>query len=573
MEALPQRAWRGTVIGACVLAAFASTWPLALHLATAVPLGTESAATIPLYDIWTLWWAGGRLWHGFIDLWNAPIFHPTTGAFAFSEPMLLPGALAAPLVGLRAPPALAHNLVLLAILSANGIAACRAARAFGVGRAAALLAGIMMVTLPFFAKLQGELPILGITGTLVALGGVARFARVGRVAAAVEAGLGLIIQAASCQQLTPFAFLFVGAAALVALRARRSSRDSILRLTAALLGAGLVVWLLARTPLAVHRQQGFQRTAALVQSLSATPFDFLTRPLHALVPFPPREDAATFTGGLFPGVLLALLALAGVMGRRRDAEEGNPWRWYALGGTVAGFLLALGLNLSIYGWPPFSALRALPGFDQLRSVFRLAVFAQVNLVLLAAFGIDALGHWLRARPRANQIVFAVGLLAAAENLSLPAPLLAVPRSPRTAWTAFVAAQPAGTVLAHIPFPAGSDVQDFAVEAWRLYAQIDHGHPLINGYASNFPAVHREFMFAMGAAFPKQILACALRTVFGVDLLVVDQDWLAAPAHRPAFDAEVMPLLTPAYADDAVAIYRLRPPPGVCPPMRIDLGGR
>jgi hypothetical protein len=81
------------------------------------------------------------------------------------------------------------------------------------------------------------------------------------------------------------------------------------------------------------------------------------------------------------------------------------------------------------------------------------------------------------------------------------------------------------------------------------------------------------MFAMGAAFPKQILACALRTVFGVDLLVVDQDWLAAPAHRPAFDAEVMPLLTLAYADAAVAIYRLRPPPGVCPPMRIDLGGR
>jgi hypothetical protein len=571
MDALPQRTWRATVLGACVLAAIASTWPLALHLATAVPLGTESAATIPLFDIWTLWWAGGRLWHGFSDLWNAPIFHPTTGAFAFSEPMLLPGALVGPLVGLRAPPALAHNLVLLAILGANGIAGCRVARAFGVGRGAALLAGIMMVTLPFFAKLQGELPILAITGTLVALDGVARFAADGRVGAAVESGVGLIIQAASCQQLTPFAFLFVSGAAVVALRARGFSRGGTLRLAGAFVVAGLVVWLLARTPLAVHRQQGFRRTEELVQSLSATPLDFLTRPLHALMPFPSREDATTFTGGLFPGILLSLLAVAGAVVRGCDAEGKNPWRWYALGGAVAGVLLALGPNLSIFGWPPFSALRALPGFDQIRSVYRLAVFAQVNLVFLAAFGLDALGCRLKDRPHANQIVLAAGLLAAAENLSLPAPLLAVPRSPRTAWTAFVAAQPTGTVLAHVPFPAGPDVEDFAVEAWRLYAQLDHGQPLANGYASNFPAVYREFMFAMGAAFPKQILACALRTVFHADLLVVDQSWLSV--HRSAFDLEVMPLLAPAYADATVAIYRLQPPPDVCPPMRIDVGGR
>jgi hypothetical protein len=195
----------------------------------------------------------------------------------------------------------------------------------------------------------------------------------------------------------------------------------------------------------------------------------------------------------------------------------------------------------------------------------------VNLVFLAAFGLEALGRRVKARPHANQIVLAAGLLAAAENLSLPAPLLAVPRSPRTAWTAFVAAQPTGTVLAHVPFPAGADVEDFAVEGWRLYAQLDHGHPLVNGYASNFPAVTREFMFAMGAAFPKQILACALRTVFHADLLVVDRSWLSA--HRSAFDVEVMPLLASAYADATVAIYRLQPPPGVCPPMRIDVGGR
>jgi hypothetical protein len=107
MNGWPQRTWRATAVGGCLAAALLSTWPLALHLTSAVPLGTETAATIPLFDLWTLWWAGGRLRHGFAALWNAPIFNPTSGAFAFSEPMLLPGVLAAPLFGMHVPPALA----------------------------------------------------------------------------------------------------------------------------------------------------------------------------------------------------------------------------------------------------------------------------------------------------------------------------------------------------------------------------------------------------------------------------------------------------------------------------------
>jgi hypothetical protein len=67
-----------------------------------------------------------RLMHG-ADLWNAPIFHPIQGAFAFSEPLLLPGAIAAPLFARHAPPALAHNFAFLIVLSLGGIVACRLA--------------------------------------------------------------------------------------------------------------------------------------------------------------------------------------------------------------------------------------------------------------------------------------------------------------------------------------------------------------------------------------------------------------------------------------------------------------
>ncbi|HXI57215.1 MAG TPA: hypothetical protein VNO55_14200 [Polyangia bacterium] len=560
-DAWPRRAWYGVVTAACLMAALACTWPLALRLASALPLGTESAATIPLFDVWTLWWSADRLGHGYVDLWNAPIFHPTPGAFAFSEPLLLPGALAAPLFALHAPPALAHNLVLIVLLGANGVLACRLARALGAPRLPALLAGLLMVALPFVAKMQGELPIVALAGTLAALDGLVRFGDDGRVRHVVSAAAGLVAQALCCQQLALFSLPFVAAAAVVALAQRRLARGALLRLGGATLAAGLLLFLCARTPLRVHQQEGFSRSEELVASLSARPQDFLTRPQGALLPLPPTEDPGAFTGGLFPGVLVLGLAALGAL---RPPAERSRWRWYAVGACAGAALLALGLNLSVFGGRPFAALRALPGFAEMRSPFRCAVFLQLHLALLAALGLAAL-----LRRRSPALVLTVGLLAALETTSVPARLLSLPHQPRTAWTAFLAGQPPGTVVAHVPFPRHGDVEDFVPDAWRLYAQLDHRQPLVNGYASNVPEIYRAFMFAMGAQFPDHALACALHTFFKADLLVVDQDWLAA--HREGF-ATLGPLLgtAPTYADDAVAIFRFQPASAGCPPVRLDI---
>jgi hypothetical protein len=547
--------------------AITSTWPLAFHLSTSVPLGTESAATIPVFDVWTLWWSAERFLDGYAGVWDAPIFHPTHGAFALSEPLLLPGALAAPLFALHAPPALAHNFVLLALLSFNGISGCRLVRALGAPRLSALVAGVLMVGLPFFAKMQGELPVLGLGGMLMALDGLVRFANDGRARNVAMAAGGVIVQSLTSQQLALFSLLFVGAASLVALGQRRFDRGSVVRLAAALAVTALLLSFVAQTPLRVHAQTGFERGNDLVQSLSAKPLDFLSRPLGALVPLPPREDPTAYTGGLFPGVLVLLLAFFGASARPLEGQS-SRWRWYALGSCQIAFLLALGLNLSFGGWQPFATLRRVPGFGEIRSVFRCAVFVQVHLVILAAFGLMALQRRLEPWRHGNAVVLAVGLLAAVENLSTPVPLLMIPDSPRTAWTSFLARQEPGTVVAHVPFPTSGNVEDLAPEAWRMYAQIDHGQPLVNGYASHFPPLNREFMFAMSAAFPTPPLACALRRVFDAKLLVVDVDWQSA--HSSEF-AELTSMLDPVYADEAVAIYRLEPAVSECPPLRVDIG--
>jgi len=75
-ETTTRWAWRAGVGAACGLAALVITWPLALQLATTVPLGTEHQATVQVFSIWTLWWTADRLTHGLTGYWDAPFFYP-----------------------------------------------------------------------------------------------------------------------------------------------------------------------------------------------------------------------------------------------------------------------------------------------------------------------------------------------------------------------------------------------------------------------------------------------------------------------------------------------------------------
>jgi hypothetical protein len=124
------------------------------------------------------------------------------------------------------------------------------------------------------------------------------------------------------------------------------------------------------------------------------------------------------------------------------------------------------------------------------------------------------------------------------------------------------------VVAHLPLPAGGAVEDLAPEAWRMFAQMDHRRPLVNGYASYVPPLYREILFAMGRAPADRRLTCALHRAFGADLLAVDQEWLGA--HRAAWSA-VAAMLAREYADESLAIFRFVPSIE-CPPMRLELGG-
>ena len=355
----------------CLLAAIAATWPLLPSIAGALPLGTEREATVPLFNLWTLWWDADRVPHGLLGLWNAPIFHPLEGTFTFSEPLLLQGIALSPLWWMGAPPAAIYNLAILFTLVCNGLATRSLALALGAPRGAALLAALAGVTLPYSAKVLGVLPVLPLFGTIWALAALVRFGEEGGWRPAALAALAFGAQFLAGQQLALLSLPFLLLAGFAALAEQKFRLRSVAALGGmAILGA-LVLSPIVGTVGKFHEKYRFGRSEEVVAALSAKAADFTTRPSSARLAFPPRESAEVGdTGGLFPGFLLLGLGAAGAwLGWRRG--ERRLWIVFLLACAVGGGLLALGLNLRIGDWRPFASLReVVPGFQTLRSPFR-----------------------------------------------------------------------------------------------------------------------------------------------------------------------------------------------------------
>lgn len=92
-------------------------------------------------------------------------------------------------------------MAILLCLFLNGAFAYRLGRALQVPPVPALLGGMLMIGLPIMQKLFGVLPLIPIFGMLWALEGFVRFDRDGSMRMAVWAGVGLLFQLFTSQQL------------------------------------------------------------------------------------------------------------------------------------------------------------------------------------------------------------------------------------------------------------------------------------------------------------------------------------------------------------------------------------
>lgn len=461
--------------------------------------------TVPLFNLWSLSWVADRVPHGLGGVWDAPIFAPQRGTFAWSEPQLPTGVVFAMLQPFFGPVA-AYALVVLVTITLNGVFMARLARQLGASTGPATLAGFLAQSLPFVAHELGVLQLTMLWPTVGVLAATIAWRAEPRARHAAAAGVFAGLTVLTCGYYGLY-LLFAAATAPLLLagpqppHVRTTARASAIAIGAAIVVAGL--------PLAAQSSRTADRgwSDATILMNSATWSDWGP------------------AGDWWPGWLLAIGGLAGIwIGRRQPCI-----RWLAAL-AVSAFFASLGSRLSVLGVRPWTIfVDHVPGFDRLRSPFRAAAVAQLALfacsvpLLTAAWSV--LIGTVRSRVANAALLVAGGVLVVIPAVIRPTRLAAVEVTQADGVTAFLAATADRDTVAALPFAPTGRTGDFEPTVAAMLDALDHGHPLVNGYSGFFPTDHGRLRRAL-SGFPDGPSLAALEQR-DVRWVLVDERWLSA----------------------------------------------
>ncbi len=580
-----------------VVLALATTWPLMLSPKTSLPMGSTRAVTVPLFNLWTIWWNADRAPEWFAGYWDAPIFHPTRDSFAFSETQLT-SLIVAPVIWTTGSRALAYNVYLWLSLVLNGVAAESLLRTLRVRSWAALAGGCAMIMLPLVHWQIDVIQLAPIWGILWCWSACWRMTRMPESARwptgilrGCEVGAAVSITFHACGHHG----LFLGL--LMAVTGWLLPRYWFDRRLWIALAASVGVLVITVAPFAVHmtrvmQAHNFVRTESLITSLSAMPQDYLNAFGDQLLGFGVEWARPAWT--LSPGwVKVAFAACGAVLGvwRRRTRR----FTLFLLAMIGVSFALSLGGNLRLGDWLIWPTLaKYVPGLGQVRNVFRFAFFTQIAVVILATQCV----WWLWLRIRVCQLrrmsaaaitasttqttaargvskfarwriavwlgCVGLGALAAFEVRPYRIVLGDVPNEAANAnWINFIKHQtPPGSGIVCLPFPKGYQCEDFAGTTRWMYYGTFHKVPMVNGYSGFFPLDYFSTQEALNA--PQNYAAILSRLENeGVAFVVMAQEsGSPEPARTATFGLMRLELV---FADPCgVSVYRLRrlPPPAL-----------
>ncbi|MCB0192168.1 MAG: hypothetical protein KDJ65_09515 [Anaerolineae bacterium] len=525
------------------------TFPLILHPFDALPLGDEPVGTVPFFNLWTLQWNIDQLIAGYPGYWDAPIFAPNLGTFAFSEIQPLTALLAAPVWLAAQSPALGYNFVVILFLTLNGWFACWLLRDWGVSPLPALLGGLLMQSLPFVAQEMGVLQLIALFGFLWWLFFMGRLLAQPNGRNALAFGLGGPMTFLTCGYYGLFSLIFLPLALLFQLKKKHFTAQVVKYFAAGLfisiILTGPVLWGQYRQ----LQQYGFTRPEQTIENNSARLSDYRNF-LDYNVWYGQTLGMTSPSGQrLFPGLILIILAIIGLVGGGRERIKG-----YLIVAILFGLLLSLGLRLRIDDIQPYQWIRAfVPGFEQLRSPFRFAAFVQIHLALLAALGLWSLERWASTwAGRGQLIILPFAIAAIIELVALPLPLKPMPPlQTQSDWQSWLSQQPDDPHIVMIPFAAGPGVEHFEqTTLWMLENRTFRGE-MVNGYSGFFPPGHARLREEL-SHFPTSDGLDLLRQ-WEVDYIVVHHQQL----DRKTIE-EIENLLPLIYHDsqNAVSVYVL-----------------
>jgi len=465
---------RAQAFGLCVVLAVLHTWPLVLHPGR---YSLNYNADTQLNE-WILAWIAHQLPRAPLHLFEANIFYPAHDALAFSEPLVVPALMGAPLAWTGSSPVLVYNVILIAGFALTAFAACLVVETWTGSVLAGLVAGSAFAfnthTLTRLAHIQG----IHIYGLPLALLALERVIRGGSTKAAFALAGSLALLAYTSGYLIVFAAIMIDVVLIVRIKEWWPSLKSVAPKLA--LAAVVTAVVVAPVYLPYRRaaiDQHMLRSLDIIKDYSATPLGYLASAgrIHG------STWSARFfkdpVDSFFPGfTVTALAVLAMFLAWRRDSPLTRARVTMLVAMAVAGFVLSLGTATPVYGWlftifPPLQGLRAAARFGNL---FLL------GLALLAGIGLAA---WKPAR----WIAIAALVLVNAEALRAPftyTPFTGIPEL-----YSMLAKEPGPVVLAEQPFfPRWAIFQN----SHYVLASTAHWRPLMNGYSGYTPDSYQKY---------------------------------------------------------------------------------
>jgi hypothetical protein len=509
------------------------TWPIAAAPAHWARVDNGDGAL----NIWAVNWVGTHLFRDPAHVADANIFHPERRSLAFSEMMLVQGAIAAPAIWLGAPPVLAFNVAVFAGFTLTGWAFCLLVRrwtgSWAAGYVAGSLAAFNAHTLVRIAHLQ-TLHLEFFALTLLALD---RVVTTRRFRDACWLGLGFAMHAMTSIYLMVFAIWALVFATLGRLKDIR--RNGAAPVALRLVVAAAFALLLLYPYLSVYvglRAGGLARGADDV--IAASWYDYLATGarIHLAWSRSYFPSAASFS---FPGLTALLLAAVACTMRPFRSDPRVRMCVVAAVGCVVVSMAARA--------PFYPALHALaPLLQAVRVQAHLGQFVLIMLAVLAGFGVAALsrrwgtGRWWPAV--ATALVVAVN----AEALRAPIGFVWFDRVPAV-YDALASERAA--VVAELPFPMPGQ---WFLNGPYMVNSTRHWHPLLNGYSGFRPDSYNR-SYEAAREFPSDRSLIALHEL-GVTHVVVH---LQALGTAKTEEITRMPALEQLASEGDIMIFRLR----------------
>jgi PA14 domain len=462
---LPAPVTRAEILGSLLAYAVlfaAMSWPLVLD---PVHLGVVDRVDGRL-NAWILAWDAHAIVHDPGGVFAAPIFHPLPDALAFTENLLLPAAVAAPLT-LLGNPVLGYNALLLLTVALSGLGTELLVRRVTGDRLAAFLGGaafalgghrwIRMAHL--HAELTWFLPL-----ALLALD---RFFEKRTWPRALLVGVALAAQGWSS--------IYVGAmtAATIAVGAAAAVAGGVRGRDLARLGAGLGLGALLLVPVTrpYMRMRAFEGVEFTLadQAVHATTLEsYLAAPSRLYGPITRRQmDSSRVRDPLFPGLALLVLGIAGL------AVAPRRYRVVALATSLAAIVISLGPETALFRWA-YGHLVLLHG---IRALGRFSLVPILMLSVLAGIAIAGRGRLV--------VLGALGLLLA-ESANVPLRYgLYAPPSAAARWLAGKTG-----AVAYLPLGGDGDTE-------AMLQGIAHFRPLVNGDSGFVPRAYGRALELLG----------------------------------------------------------------------------